>query len=245
MKNTASENTLPIPAVLEGCFHEYLKMWKPNSLGLLFRNRDGRAYTSQKVVEYRVSAPTVARCLKDPAPGSMLCGTPTSITYLLVVAALLAWSELTVGKMRLLIRIMVFSAAAIALAAIGWFYFTGSADKLLPYNNFAAVCAVLVLATLVAVPKLSTRFLVFPSRILTASTLVFALEGLYVSVSGVLHFRQAPSWRPCGGCFRTRCSSRADRGDDQGGDAIEGSSYIMRKAKTNGWHPGQPFERTR
>jgi hypothetical protein len=73
---------------------------------------------------------------------------------------------------------MVFSAAAIALAAIGWFYFTGSADKLLPYNNFAAVCAVLVLATLVAVPKLSTRFLVFPSRILTASTLVFALEGL-------------------------------------------------------------------
>jgi len=26
VKNTASENTLPIPAVLDGWFHEYLKM---------------------------------------------------------------------------------------------------------------------------------------------------------------------------------------------------------------------------
>jgi len=54
VKNTASENTLPIPAVLEGWFHEYLKMWKPNPLGLLFCNRNGRAYTSQKVVEYQL-----------------------------------------------------------------------------------------------------------------------------------------------------------------------------------------------
>ena len=54
MKNPTSENTLPIPAVLEGWFHEYLKLWKPNPLGLLFCNRNGRAYTSQKVVEYQL-----------------------------------------------------------------------------------------------------------------------------------------------------------------------------------------------
>jgi integrase len=53
-KNEASENTLPIPAVLEGLFREYLKTWKPNPLGLLFCNRNGRAYTSQKVVEYHL-----------------------------------------------------------------------------------------------------------------------------------------------------------------------------------------------
>jgi integrase len=29
-KNTASENALPIPAVLEGFFREFLKTWKPN-----------------------------------------------------------------------------------------------------------------------------------------------------------------------------------------------------------------------
>jgi phosphoserine phosphatase RsbU/P len=128
-------------------------------------------------------------------PRSLQIGAPyvsNAITYLLVVAALLAWSELIVGKMRLLIQIMVFPASAIAIAAIGWFFFTGSADKFLPYNNFVAVCVVLVLATLVSVPKLSTRFLVLPSRILTASTLVFAMEGVYVNVSDFLHFRPLP-----------------------------------------------------
>jgi phosphoserine phosphatase RsbU/P len=128
-------------------------------------------------------------------PRSLQIGAPyvsNAITYLLVVAALLAWSELTVGKMRLLIQIMVFPASAIAIAAIGWFFFTGLADEFLPYNNFVAVCVVLVLATLVSVPKLSTRFLVLPSRILTASTLVFAMEGVYVNVSGFLHFRPLP-----------------------------------------------------
>jgi integrase len=53
-KNTASENALPIPLALEGFFREYLKTWKPNPLGLLFCNRNGRAYTSQKVVEYHL-----------------------------------------------------------------------------------------------------------------------------------------------------------------------------------------------
>jgi len=54
VKNTASENALPIPAALEGFFREFLKTWKPNPLGLLFCNRNGRAYTSQKVVEYHL-----------------------------------------------------------------------------------------------------------------------------------------------------------------------------------------------
>jgi integrase len=40
-KNEASENTLPIPAALEGFFREYLKTWKPNPLGLLSRNVAG------------------------------------------------------------------------------------------------------------------------------------------------------------------------------------------------------------
>jgi hypothetical protein len=52
-------------------------------------------------------------------PRSLQIGAPyvsNAITYLLVVAALLAWSELTVGKMRLLIQIMVFPASAIFIS---------------------------------------------------------------------------------------------------------------------------------
>jgi len=125
-------------------------------------------------------------------PHSLQIGAPyvtNAITYLLVVAGLLAWSELSLGKMRRFTQIMILPALAIGLAAIGWFFFTGSADKFLPYNNFVAVCALLVLATVVVVPKLSTRFLVFPNRTLAASTLVFALEALYGNLSGVLHFQ--------------------------------------------------------
>jgi integrase len=53
-KNTASEAALPIPTALEGFFREYLRTWKPNPIGLLFCNRNARAYTSQKIVEYHL-----------------------------------------------------------------------------------------------------------------------------------------------------------------------------------------------
>jgi hypothetical protein len=112
-------------------------------------------------------------------PPSLRLGVPhvvNAMTYLLLVAALLAWSELSTGKLRLFIRTMVFPGFAIGLAGIGWFAVTGSDSKFLPYNNLLATSALLVLTTVVMVPKLSTRFLVFPNRILTVGTLVFASE---------------------------------------------------------------------
>lgn len=124
-------------------------------------------------------------------PRSLQIGAPfaiNAIRYLLVVAGLLAWSELTVGKMRLFTQTMVIPGLAIGLAGIGWFFVTGSGDELLPYNNLFAVCALLVIATVVVVPKLSTRFLAFPNRILAASTVVFAIDALYRNLSGGLHF---------------------------------------------------------
>jgi sigma-B regulation protein RsbU (phosphoserine phosphatase) len=123
-------------------------------------------------------------------PPSLRLGVPhvvNAMTYLLLVAALLAWSELSTGKLRLFIRTMVFPGFAIGLAGIGWFAVTGSDSKFLPYNNLLATSALLVLTTVVMVPKLSTRFLVFPNRILTVGTLVFAIEALHSNLSGVLH----------------------------------------------------------
>ena len=111
-----------------------------------------------------------------------------AITYLLVVAALLAWSEMTVGKVRLFTQTMIIPALAVGLAGIGWFLVTGSTNKFLAYNNLVAICALLVLCAVVVAPKLSTRFMLFPSRILAASTLIFSIEALYVNLSGVLHF---------------------------------------------------------
>jgi sigma-B regulation protein RsbU (phosphoserine phosphatase) len=115
------------------------------------------------------------------------------ITYLLVVAALLAWSELTLGRMRRLTRAMAFLGLAIGLAGIGWFVVTGEESKFLLYNNLLAACAALALATVVAVPRLSAKFLVFPSPILAASSLIFGLFALYTNLSAVLR-RPSPSF---------------------------------------------------
>ena len=114
----------------------------------------------------------------------------TVIMYLILVVALLAFLDLTTGKMRLFIQAMISVGLAIGLAGIGFFIFTGSNDKLLPYNQLLATCSLLVLTTVVAVPRLSRKFLVIPDRsVLAVGTLVFAMEALYVNVARPLGYR--------------------------------------------------------
>ncbi len=112
--------------------------------------------------------------------------TLNAIRYLLIVAAMLVWSELTLGTMRRLTQAMAAVGAVLALAGIGWFILHGLDDTLLPYNNFLAVCAVICLATVVVVPRLSKRFLTFPNRILTLGTLIFTADALFRNVWGWL-----------------------------------------------------------
>jgi serine phosphatase RsbU (regulator of sigma subunit) len=79
---------------------------------------------------------------------------------------------------------------AVALAGIGWFVFGGSEDKFIPYNILVAVGGLFVLVPVVAVKKLSDRFLVLLNRrVLAVGTLVFAIEALWVNLSRPLHYR--------------------------------------------------------
>jgi sigma-B regulation protein RsbU (phosphoserine phosphatase) len=112
--------------------------------------------------------------------------TINAIRYFLIVAAMLVWSELTLGKMKLFAQFMAVLGTAIALAGIGWFIFKGWDNKLLPYNNLLAVCGLFSLTAVVVVPQLSNRFLAFPNRILTISTLVFMADALFRNMSGWL-----------------------------------------------------------
>jgi phosphoserine phosphatase RsbU/P len=108
----------------------------------------------------------------------------TVTMYLILVVASLAFRELTTGKVRLFLQVMVVVGLAIGLAGIGFFLFTGSKDKLIPYNQLLAACLLSVLVTVVAVPRLSRKFLVLPERgVLVIGTLVFAVEALYVNLS--------------------------------------------------------------
>jgi len=116
----------------------------------------------------------------------------TAVMYLLLVSGLLAWRELSLGKLRLLTNLEIFAGLAIALVGIGTFVLGGPADKWMLYNHLLIVFGMLVLLAVVVVPKFSKFLVIANHRILTAATLIFALEVLYTNLSSVLHYRVLP-----------------------------------------------------
>ncbi len=114
-------------------------------------------------------------------------------SYLVVVVATLAWLELSLGKLRLLIKIILVAGTAVAGAGIGWFVFGGSASKFVPYNHLVVVCALLLIITVVSVEKLSDKFMALPNRrVLAMGTLVFAIEALWVNLARRLAYPPPP-----------------------------------------------------
>jgi phosphoserine phosphatase RsbU/P len=114
----------------------------------------------------------------------------TVIAYLVVVVALFAFLELSLGRFRLLVEILIFAGMAVALAGIGWFVLGGSDNKFILYNNLLTVCGLLALITVVAVKKLSDKFLILLNRrVLAVGTLVFAIEALWTNLSRPLHYQ--------------------------------------------------------
>ena len=114
----------------------------------------------------------------------------TVIGYLILPVASLTWLELSAGKMRQFIKIIAGSGLAIGVAGVGIFVVTGDGDRVLPFANFVAACGLAVLAIVLAVPALSRKYLILPSRaVMVAGTLIFAVEGLYYSVARLLHYQ--------------------------------------------------------
>ncbi|MBL8296052.1 MAG: hypothetical protein JNN08_29685 [Bryobacterales bacterium] len=71
-------------------------------------------------------------------PPSLRTATPyahTAMSYLLVVAGSLSFLELSLGKLRSLIRAAAFLGLAIAVAGFAFFVLTGSVDKLMLYEK--------------------------------------------------------------------------------------------------------------
>ena len=144
-------------------------------------------YGVQKLLQTAVVVAVLPHALKSATPY-----VSTAVMYLLLVSALFAWRELTLGKIRFLIQVGILAGLAIALIGFGTFVLGGPADKWKFYNNLLAVLAMLVLLAAVRVPKFS-KFLVIPNhRVLAAATLIFALEVLYTNLSTVLHYRTLP-----------------------------------------------------
>ncbi len=113
--------------------------------------------------------------------------------YLVVVVAFLAFLELSVGRLRLVIDIVIVAALAVAVAGIGSFVLGGSEDKFIQYNYLVTVVGLLVLLTVLVMKKLSDKLLVFFNRrVLAAGTLVFVSVALWVNLSRPLHYQTPP-----------------------------------------------------
>ena len=116
----------------------------------------------------------------------------TVVMYLLLVSALFAWRELSLGRLRLLVQLEIFVAWTVAVMGIGTFALGGPADKWMFYNNLLAVVAMTVLMVVVLVPKFSRLLVIGNHRVLTVGTLIFASEVLYTNLGTVLNYRPLP-----------------------------------------------------
>lgn len=123
----------------------------------------------------------------------------TVIMYLILVVAALAWMELSLDKLRFFLKAVTFIGLVIGLAGIVFFILTGANNKLILYNQLLATCSLSVLVAVVAVPRLSRKFLVISDRgVLLAGTLVFALEALYVNLARPMGYQPSSIWNSLG-----------------------------------------------
>jgi sigma-B regulation protein RsbU (phosphoserine phosphatase) len=120
-----------------------------------------------------------------------------SLSYLILVFALLSWFHLTKNLMRLYIQVMIIAGSVIALAGIISFLVSGKADAFIIYNNLIAAFTLIILLIVILSRKLSDRFLLLPSRgVLAAGTLIFAGEALYSNLSSFFNYptRAVTGW---------------------------------------------------
>jgi sigma-B regulation protein RsbU (phosphoserine phosphatase) len=126
------------------------------------------------------------------APGWLQISAPyanTAMTYLIVFVGSLSFLELSRGRIRVLIQTLALMGLVIAVAGTGLFVLTGSNSRLMPYNDLLSACVLVVLTAVVAVPKLSQKYLALPGRdVLAIGTLVFAIEALCKELSRPLGF---------------------------------------------------------
>ena len=87
------------------------------------------------------------------------------LSFSVVVIALLAFLDLSQGKLRRFLQGAIAVGLAIAVAGVALFLLTGSSFKVMPFNHLLAAVSITVLGIVVAVPKLSQRFLALPNRL--------------------------------------------------------------------------------
>jgi Stage II sporulation protein E (SpoIIE) len=169
----------------------------------------------------------------------------TLTSYVVLVVALLAWQELSRGKLRAFLLVADLAAAAIAVAGIAIFLFTGASRTLIPANNFVAVCTLGVLLVVVAVPKLAGEYMVIPHRgVLLAGTIAFSAQAVYTNVLGALGHPSSAMWGTAGFaallCAFGYVSVQAVFADERRLVSIDNELAVAREIQTSILPSGSP-----
>jgi sigma-B regulation protein RsbU (phosphoserine phosphatase) len=118
------------------------------------------------------------------------------VTYLIIIPALFFWMELSVGRLRLVLRITIATALVIGILGVGSVLFTKSPYTFMPLNNALAIWALLVVGVFNAVPSLAKKYFLVQSRISTIGTLVLAVAVLYSNLKDLLRLPYYPYFEP-------------------------------------------------
>jgi sigma-B regulation protein RsbU (phosphoserine phosphatase) len=122
-----------------------------------------------------------------------------AVTHLMLVVATIAWLQISRGKFRILLTVIIYLALAIAVVGFGFFVFTGVPGKMDPWNNLLAASSLLLLLITITVPALSRKYLALPQRgVLAVGSLLFALEALLVNLSRPFGFESGRIWDSLG-----------------------------------------------
>jgi len=121
------------------------------------------------------------------------------VTYLVLVAGLLTFRELCVGRLRQFTTLLALTALLIAVFSIGRFVLTGEEYWLLGLNNLVAAVGLLVLLIFFLVPSLGRKYtLISNRRVMLAGAIIFGLEALFTNIVRPLGYQIYAIWGDLG-----------------------------------------------
>ena len=118
------------------------------------------------------------------------------ITYFLLVPGVLFWVELTVDKLHRFLWFVTLLVIVVGIIGMGFFAITGSHDKVESLNHVLAIALLGLVGTIVAVPKLSKKYLMIQSPVVAVYIPTVAVVSLYYNLAGLLRFKTQVNVEP-------------------------------------------------
>jgi len=113
------------------------------------------------------------------------------MAYLILPVGTLSFLELSLGRLRRLLQSLFAIDLVVAAAGLYVFFTSGNGEAFKFHNNLLAACTTTILVTVLAVPKLSRRYLAIAGhRVLTIGAILFAVQALYANLAIIVDWHQ-------------------------------------------------------